>query len=288
MEPVTDMLKQALDRIQARQRAKPKKSAVLPPQTIFTQAVQLPLWGEDRRGVPNVIVRSALFTVGNKNQKRNYLKEAVIAALGDVQITYTGEELRQDDEDVFLQILHLSRSVPLGEPIDFTAYSMLQSLGWTTDGRAYDRLRRSLTRLNATSLNISKADQGYAGSLVRSFAWKEPDNNTGRMWRVCLETKIIALFGRTSYSQIIWDQRKQLGPLAKWLHSFYFTHADPFPMKTMTLRTLCGSAVKDLFKFRQNIKHALQELVLVGFLVSWDIDQKDNVHVKRVPKSALR
>jgi hypothetical protein len=288
MARAIDPLKQALARIEARQNAKPKTPLVVAQDAAPAKVVQLPLWGEDRRGVPNDLVRSALFTVGNKSQKRTYLKEAVIAALGEVQITYTGEELRQDDEDVFLQILHLSRTVPLGQHIDFTAYSLLQALGWTTDGRAYDRLKRSLVRLKATSLSVSNATRGYAGSLIRSFEWQNQDNEQGRMWRICLESKIIALFGHTTYSQIIWDQRQRLGPLAKWLHSFYFTHADPFPMKTQTLRTLCGSVVKDLFKFRQNIKSALQELVDVGFLVSWEIDRNDNVHVERVPKLALR
>jgi len=290
-----DRLQQALGRLQAgleTKRKKPQSKAepsITPSAVVLpSKIVQLPLWGEERRGVPNDLVRSALFTVGNKSHKRAYLKEAVIAALGDIQISYTGEELRQDDEDVFLQILHLSRTAPLGTHIDFTAYSMLQSLSWTTDGRAYDRLKRSLIRLKATSLTVSNADRGYAGSLIRTFEWQDPAGTQSRMWRVCLESKIIALFGRTAYSQVIWEQRLQLGPVAKWLHSFYFTHADPFPMKAQTLRTLCGSAVKDLFKFRQNLKSALDELVTVGFLVSWQIDRQDNVHVERVQRASLR
>ena len=69
---------------------------------------RLPIWNDDKRGAPNEIVRSALFNARNKNQKRGYLKNIEIAIIGDGSIKYTGEELRQDDETVWLQIFAFS------------------------------------------------------------------------------------------------------------------------------------------------------------------------------------
>ncbi len=247
------------------------------------KVLQLPIWSDERRGVPNDLVRSALFSIANRRAKRAYLRNAEIAALGSIVVRYTGEQLTQLDEDVFLQIVHMARLSPLGDSVEFTAHGMLKSLGWTTDGRAYDRLRESIQRLKATGLEVHNQKNGYSGSMIRDFAWQEMDGKSSRTWKVRLEPRIIALFGLTSYSQIDWEQRLQLsGPLAKWLHSFYYTHREPLPMKVATLHRLCGSTAKQMFKFRQNLREALGELQSVGFLESWRIvADSDLVQVRR-------
>jgi len=54
-------------------------------------------------------------------------------------------------------------------------------------------------------------------------------------------------------------------------------------MKVATLRKLCGSATRDLSKFRQLLRSALDELKSVGFISLWHIDSKtDLVHVTRI------
>ncbi len=296
MSEISDLTNR-LDRLaaQARQKAEPFCSEALTaasPKRHRTEdkVVQLPIWRDDRRGMPNDLVRSALFTIGNSRQKRVFRKNTVIAALGDVEITYTGEELRQDDEDVFLQLVHLARLAPLGETVEFTAHAMLKALRWSTDSRAYQRLRDSINRLAATGLSVSNRDNGYNGSLVRDFEWKQTNGTSSRAWRVRLERRIIALFGRVTYTQIDWEQRLKLGNLAKWLHSFYYTHGNPYALKVRTIHALSGSTTRDLSKFRQTLRSALDELAHVGFLEDWRIDRRtDLVHVSRVSsKPTLR
>jgi len=246
------------------------------------EAVQLPLWSEARRGIPNDLVRGALFTVGNCRAERTFRKNTKIATLGGVDVSYTGEELRQDDEDVFLQLVHLARLIPLGGEIKFTAHSLLKSLAWATNKPSYDRLKRTIQRLNATGLEISSNSGGYSGSLIRSFDWREEDGSSSRAWSVRLEPKIVSLFGHVKYSQIIWEKRLQLGNLAKWLHSFYYSHAQPYPMKVQTIHLLCGSTTKSMAKFRQLLKKSLNELLDVDFLEEGSINQSDDkVYVKR-------
>ncbi len=280
---------------QARQRAESSSSGtptVASPKIRRTEEkiVQLPIWRDDRRGMPNDLVRSALFTIGNSRQKRVFRKDTVIAALGEVEITYTGEELRQDDEDVFLQLVHLARLAPLGETVEFTAHAMLKALRWSTDSRAYQRLRDSINRLAATGLSVSNDENGYNGSLVRDFEWKQTNGASSRAWKVRLEPRIVALFGHVTYTQIDWEQRLKLGNLAKWLHSFYYTHANPYALKVRTIHALSGSTTRDLSKFRQILRAALDELANVGFLENWRIERRtDLVHVTRVTsKPALR
>lgn len=258
----------------------PKRVA---PTPSTDKVVQLPLWSEFRRGIPNDLVRGALFTVGNARMPRAYRKSMVIASLGGIEITYTGEELRQDDEDVFLQLVHLARVSPLGKEVSFTAHSILKSLKWPTNSRSYERLKETITRLQATGLELRSPHHGYSGSLIRDFAWKQEDSGApSRSWTVRLEPRIAALFDNVSYTQIDWQQRLELGTLAKWLHSFYYTHRSPLPMKTATIRKLCGSTTKDLSKFRQLLRDSLQELLDVGFLSEAEIKRgSDLVHVTR-------
>lgn len=241
----------------------------------------LPYWADNRRAVSNDMARSSLFTVRQK-EKRLHFRAHSVATMKNVEIRYTGEELRQRDEDVLLQLMHFGRLAKVGEPIRFVAKDMLDQLGWGHNNRAYNDLAESIDRMKASSLQIvtrlSNGERRFGGSLVRSFETRSQmgDSRTEK-WAVTFEPRIIALFSHAAYTQIDWDQRRKLSPIAKWMHSFYFTHQKPFPMKVATLRQLCGSASKELFRFRYVIRGALDELVTVGFLRSWALDKESDL-----------
>lgn len=250
---------------------------------------QLPIWPQDVRGMSNALARSALFNVANarKGERQNF-KRISIAALNNITITYTGEELRQDDEDVFLQILHIGRMHPLGTHVQFTANAMLCELNWTRNSGSYKRLIDCLDRLKASSVAVTVqlpdgVRTNYTGSLIRSFRWKEEEGQTPmRQWDILLEREIISLFGPDSYSRIDWELRLSLPPLAKWLHSFYVTHTSPFPYKVETLHRLTGSEIAEVRKFKYKLKQSLQLLVERGFLAKATIDPRtDLVNVER-------
>jgi hypothetical protein len=251
--------------------------------TTSLKIAHLPMWPEFLRGVPNDFIRSPLFNVANHRKKRIYLNEIEIPAMGDVLITYTGEELRQDDEDVLLQILHLARMQSLDCAVEFVAAEIIKSLRWTKNTRSYDRLKTILRRLNATSLTISNREgsRGFSGSLIRAFEWKELSDQPSRTWKVWLEPKIASLFDGVLYSRVIWEQRMCLGILAKWLHNFYASHAKPFPIKIETLYQYSGSSNAAMRGFRQCLRQALKELIDVGFLEEGFIDKSDRVVVRR-------
>jgi hypothetical protein len=258
----------------------------------------LPLWANDVRGLPNAMARSALFNVaGHRAGKRELLKQKPIEALSGIAMTYTGEELRQDDEDVFLQLLHIGRSQDLGTVVRFTGYAMIKDLGWDNSSKGYNRLIECISRLKATSLELKVADpngtdgvMGYGGGLIDKFHYRDiASGSPMREWEVLLDAKIVALFTPNSYSRLDWTTRLRLKPMAKWLHSFYHTHQTPFPMKVATFHSLMGSKAKQLRQFRASLKESLQELVDCGFLDSAAIDQRlDMVVVERKGRSAAR
>jgi len=253
--------------------------------------IQLPMWGGDQRGLPNAFARSALFNVANARKgARENLKRKPIASLKGITITYTGEELRQDDEDAFLQILHIARLQPLGTEVKFTAHSMLVELGWSLNKAGYARLVDCIDRLKASGLAVTveagktPIRQNYTGSLIRSFRWREEGVDAPlRHWEVLLEPEIVALFGPNTYSRLDWKTRLKLPPLAKWLHSFYHSHATPFSYKVETIHSLCGSEIAQLRQFRYKLKIALALLVERGFFYEAFIDARtDHVVVKRL------
>lgn len=249
---------------------------------------QLQLWPDRVRGLPNPMARSALFTVSNK-PRRDFKNQALVST-SDFTIYYTGEELRQVDEDVFLQIVHLARLKPLGEVVEVTGYQLLKALGWGTNSRDYKRLRESIERLANGRVKITfscDGKPGYIGGMIRKVIW-DGETASSTKWKIFLEAEIINLFDSDGYSLILWEQRLGLRDLAKWLLSFYYTHAEPYPYKVETIYRMCGSSAKSLNHFRADLKVALGDLKKAEFLRDWEIDKNDLVSVARNQSLVLR
>lgn len=270
--------------------AAPQKALSFGPIVTLDSNAQLPLWPRDQRALPNAIARSALFNTASarKGGEREFHRKREIAALKGISITYTGEELRQDDEDVFLQCLHLARMQGLGTEVYFTANSMLTDLRWTGNGPSYLRLADTLYRLTVATVGITvesgKAGrENYTGSLIGGFQWRDGEGGPPlRQWHIQINPQIASLFDPASHLRLNWQARLKLTPLEKWLHTFYHSHAQPFAYKVETLHRLTDSEIVDLRKFRYKLRKALESLVEKGFLLSSHIDAKtDLVHVVR-------
>ena len=100
----------------------------------YQRGEQLPLWPEDVRCAPNEFLRSALFNARNRKQPRRYLRQETLAIIGGGRITYTGEELRQDDATVWLQLLQMAADTSPGAVVEFTPYRFCLAVGWTPSG----------------------------------------------------------------------------------------------------------------------------------------------------------
>ncbi|WP_244818666.1 plasmid replication initiator TrfA [Caballeronia sp. Lep1P3] len=252
--------------------------------------VQIPLWSEDHRPVLHDLVRSALFTCGQRDARMD-LKAKPICALEHIKITYTGEELRQRDYDVYLQILHLSRGATVDnrqEWVEFEARSLIKMLGWTQNSRSLVELRETIRRLTACALEVtrsrtkSSAPVVYGGPLLLKYAGaQEGGFDEVTFWKVQINSEVAAQLKPGDYTRIDWQIRTKLSPLEKWLHAFYSTNQHPYPMKVETIHKLCGSRMAEVKFFRRAIKAALDRLTEVGFLSSWELDETDKVRVVR-------
>jgi hypothetical protein len=218
-------------------------------------AMQLPLWPDVVRGVPNGVLRSALFSAIGKGRRR-YMKEEQIAALDGIEIRYTGERLDQGDLDVWENALHISRLQAMGEQCRFTAYSMLKLMGKTDSGSNRETLHTRLIRLKANAVEIQQGRYSYAGSLIDDVY---RDNET-REYVLILNPKLYPLFAADQFTQIDWNVRHALNgkPLAQWLHGHYASHAKPYPIKIETLHQLCGSEAKRISDYKIDLRRNLE------------------------------
>jgi len=245
---------------------------------------QLPFWPDVARSLPNEIIRSALFNAKNRNNKRAMLKSEPIAIIGDGRITYRGEELRQDDEKVWLQLVHLARQHLAGQLVEFTAHSFCLAIRWKINKQSYKRLKESLRRMQATGLDVysNRLDRGVSLSMIPFFEYEDSETQKNLpKWRVRIAPELVELFGNEHYTRIEWEQRLRLPDgLATWLHGYLASHRVPHPIKIETVAHGAGIKTKDKPALRRLIKTALENLVTSGFLLSFDLSN-DLVTVKR-------
>lgn len=252
-------------------------------EAAVTAVANLPLWSDDMRRLPNEIMRSALFNAGNKKQPRVYFETVDIAVLFEGRISYRGQELRQDDETVWLQLIHLAKEKPLGQVVEFTPYAFCKAIGWPIGNRSYERLRDCLSRMQATALAVysKRLGGGVSLSMIPVFRWQDAKKTTLKKYQVEVPKELVQLFGDVHYTQVEWAQRLALPVgIATWLHGYYASHKEPYPVKIETLAKGAGILTEKNFKIRQLIKSGLDNLVDVGFLKSWEFIG-DLVHVKR-------
>ncbi len=287
MKPLDELLAR-IPELQAKSREREKDrqaNAEKGNGTAVAAVVQLPLWAEALRCLPNELLRSALFNAKNRKQPRAFLKKQDIAVLFEGRMTYQGEELRQDDETVWLQLIHLAKEQPLGSVVEFTPYSFCKAIGWSICKGSYERLRECLDRMQSTALAVysKRLKRGVSLSMLPAFEWQDDHKNTLKKYRVQVAPQLVELFGDVQYTQVEWAQRLALPVgIATWLHGYYASHRDPYPVKLNTLKKGAGITTERPAKVRELIEKALAELVNVGFLESWEI-VGELVHVKRAP-----
>lgn len=252
-------------------------------ESLERQPRHLPNWPAGVRTAPNEILRSALFTVRNRNQPRTYLKDSAIVVIGEGEIRYRGEELRQDDELVWLHLLHLAKCKALGQCVEFSGYSFLKALDWPANQGAYRRLKTSFLRMMATAVEISspRLRQTVAVPMIYRFRTEDPETNKPlRAWQVWISPEMCLLFGDGCLTRIDWEQRKRLPVgIATKLHGYWSTHRHPYAVRVETLQKLCGSETL-LKHFKTQLIEALEILKAEGFLREWRINE-DLVRVMR-------
>jgi TrfA protein len=264
---------------------------------------QLTLWREEERGIPNELVRCALFPAKNRKEKREMYKASApltVPILGGGQVLYFGEELRQDDETVWMQLVHLSKEAR-SEWVSFSPHSFIQNIGWPVKKDSYARLLASIRRLSGGGLEVysQRFDRGMKTQLIRTYEYSQGEATPWRVKVFDREDGLLFLFDKL-YSRLDWATRLSLPDgIATWLHGFFASHKEPYDHKIETLANGAGLKLKDaedealnaperLAKAKERMREAkkaiirgLQALKDSGFLVDFEVTRKNLVKVRR-------
>ena len=272
--------------IAARKKAEPIEL----PGDLMPQSQQQPgdddelMWPNSVRGVPNAVLRSALFGV-IKRGKRAYQEGVKKASVAGVTVIHTGPQLDQADLDVWEHCLHLARIEGTGKKIHFGLGYFLKDIGRSTGGKDSEWLKNSLRRLSASVIEITDGKRTYWGAMLFRGV---RDEETGQHV-IEMNPDIVRLYGVDGWTGIEYETRRALKnqPLAQWLHGFYSSHARPFAMKVETIHRLCGSETKLLKHFRSDLRDTLVKLAEA---TGWtcEIYGDDLVHVTKTPSLAQR
>lgn len=257
------------------------------------EVIQFPLWPEPERAAPNAFLRSALFGVVKKGARR-YCKQEKLAAWPDTELAFTGEQLDQYDEDVWMQLVHLHRiqGVEPGRPLQVNAKArgfmreFGRGKGGTSTAKAfYD----SIVRMEACAISVKQKFEGrrleYIGSLVQKAVREE---GTER-WAVTLNPDLLPHFAPGCYTRMDWQTRLALKTdLARWLHGYVSSHQatpkQPHRIGLERLRELSGSTT-ELKDFRRKLKKAMAELEASNTVFRWCITDGDALEFVRHPKA---
>lgn len=252
----------------ARQRAAEQKATEEEAERRKFMVDQLPLWADEVRAQPNEACRAALFTVRRARKRKVFLDESIFV-VGDGAISYTGIELRaENDELVWLQILHYAKRMPLGRWVEFTPYQLCQDIGWTPSGPNYKLLRDCLLRLKATALTIKskRLKSGLALSLIGDFLWRDENGKPRTKYAVQVPTEIREWFGDNNFTRLNWEIYRTLPPVARRLYDYAASHRDPYALKAETVFQLCGSDAESFKNFRIVLRRAVKSLNESGLL----------------------
>jgi hypothetical protein len=222
--------------------------------------------------VPHSMARSALFRVADKRELRPYLKVKIIESFSNEVITFSGEELRQDDADVFYYITSnrdMATGICLFRPVD-----LIKAVGWSNNTQSRERLAACLVRLNQASLTVrreyGKQFDVMGTNLVVAFAYT---SDLVGHWRADIHQFMSELLPQ-GYSKQSLAVRATLTPFCKWLYSFLASHNGQVTITVDDLFAYSGSAVATDKNKRIKAQQAGEQLVAAGILKSFDIEPR--------------
>jgi hypothetical protein len=250
--------------------------------------VQFPLpFPNETPPVSNVIARSALFAA-IKSKDRRQMKKEIVASQEGIEISFTGEQLNQDDHDNFMHLVKLASGRPLGQTVIVPANAILRTLGRSTGKSQHDQLRADMDRLVSGTVTIRANGFEYIGHLVDDALQDTREPVHKRHWAYRLNPRLVTLFAPNRYTLNNWETRQRLSQkdLARWLQLWLESNAQNFATGVDTIRTRCGSQRADLRKFRFSLKQALEDLKEAGVIHYWAIDAGDLVHIERTPSDS--
>ena len=192
------------------------------------------------------------------------------------------------DDDVILGLICLSKQGEFKErKVYFTRYELLKILQWTTEGRSYTRLSKSLDRLSGLRIKASNAfydntSKGYLTNknfgIIDAYELKDERANAKNpnsyfIWSEAMFNSFKAGFIRKINLSFYFDLNSAVARrLYRYLDKyFYFNSVIKKPLKMFAFEKLgLSRTYKYVSSIKQQIVPACKELVEMGFLESFE------------------
>ncbi|HEX5285679.1 MAG TPA: plasmid replication initiator TrfA [Polaromonas sp.] len=246
-----------------------RRALIKSPGNDSEKVLQLPLWPAEMRAIPNDYARSALFTVRNKKTPREAMMgHEVFHTSQDVQIYYTGIELRADDDElVWQQVLEYAKHFPLGQPVSFTLYQLCTDLDWPINGRYYQRAEECLDRLQASAIKFVSKRLGSLESLSMIKRYRMVGRGSrGARCEVEIDGEMVYLFAGHHYTQVVWTKYRKLSPVSRRLYDYLASHKEPYPLALDTFNRMCASLCNRPKKWAEMVRESCEELKQAGLV----------------------
>ena len=217
----------------------------------------LPEIFEDKRAIPNVFLRGALFGMVRKG-RRALVENQPIFTMSQYEVSFSGSELDQNDLEVWDTLMYLAKERSIDSELRITLYDLCRQMKMANTGQNRDALVKRVQRLQLGQVNIKSQKKVFFGSLI-SNGYIDADRD-GKLV-VEYNKKLAPLFIDGDYTLISADIRHLLGDnqLARWLYNFYESHNKPIPFAIDFIHKLCRSE-SELKGFKQKLKIALEDV----------------------------
>lgn len=238
--------------------------------------------------ISNIIARCRILCVGARGKGRQHwtedgpliVSEVSGFKVGDVVISYVGQELRPKDIVTWSKVLMLAAASPLGTNVTISKVQLLRARGGGDGSNSAKAAGAEIERLHHASFKVdirclrtitaiadgcpgdkSIQDAKKTGILSLSFHLLGQTSTSGRLWTIQVEPVVRLLFGKGISSW--FDERVYRsinGDFAKRLYLLYYSHPDCYPLTLSELRQYLGSTMAEDSKFQDAADAAHNEL----------------------------
>lgn len=256
------------------------------------QSKQLDMWfdngqmlefAKNNSASPKQILRSSLFAPVRAG-KRKLMEDIVIGDFGDLQLSYSGAQLDQADNDVLLGLMALlSELKGTGAlvkiksedgrheytRITFNTNAFLIKIGKPKGKRSRLWLRQALIRLSGV-LSVMKGEETSMNGAIVGKSFFDLESKT---FCVDINFDYVRLFADNNHTFIDLKQRALLGKsgFSKWLHGFVSTHQGISQYSAKKLLAMSGSNNKDTNDFiKKSLKPSFDKLIEIKAIKKYE------------------
>ena len=233
----------------------------------------VPIWCLAERGMPNGLLRSALFGMV-KRGTRARLNNVPLFTSRNTTLYFSGYELNQKDCDVFMTLLNLVQEQGTYRA-ECSLYGLRKMLFLDKGKKNTLALKMSIERLHDSSIKMKSPNAYYCGHLVDSFAFDERKGT----YVLRINPDIANLF-HDGFAKLKMETRLHLkGDLSKFLHGLVLTHRAaidrPQLYKLETIHSLSRSKEKRRRMFKAKVASGMEQLKNLGVVLKWSISKEE-------------